>query len=57
MTNFGIMSTGEGKEIEIILNRKEAKRIERLLHYLSVTGQFGVKTDFEFWECFKEHLK
>lgn len=54
--NFGVMSTGFKDTGELILNVKEAKRIKRLLHYLSVTGQITL-TDFLFYECISEHLE
>ena len=50
------MSTGFKDTGELILNVKEAKRIKRLLHYLSVTGQLNF-TDFLFLECVSDHLE
>jgi hypothetical protein len=51
------MSSGYKDDMEIILNKKESKRIIRLLHYLSVTGQLGLKSDTSFFENMKEHYE
>ena len=54
--NFGVQSTGFKETAEIILDIKETKRIEHILHYLSITGQLTL-TDFMFLECLRDHLK
>ena len=54
--NFGVQSTGFKKTGELILNVKEVKRIRRLLHYLSFTGQLSL-TDSMFYECINDHYK